>query len=141
MAGGVTESVFRASGEVPEQGTVQLGSFVTACYERIRVLALGPAGSGGSASGEVELTLSLVEEQGTPGPLDRVLIGPNATFTRVYDVPGLRLEVTARAPSAASGIAVYVWGRRSVADGLVLDPLPAPPATLGPDGGAPDAPA
>jgi hypothetical protein len=103
---------------VGEQETVTLGSFVTAPYERIRVLALV---STSAPQSEMELTLSLVQEQGTPGPLDRVLIGPNSTFTQVYDLPGTGIQISARAPSAASSIAVYVWGRRGVADGFVLD--------------------
>ncbi|MBK6874191.1 MAG: hypothetical protein IPJ14_19360 [Kineosporiaceae bacterium] len=119
MSNGMTERVFHASSEVPEQGTVHLGSFVSSCYERIRVLAVG---SMGDDSGEVELTLSLCEEQGTPGPLDRVLIGPWGTFTRVYEVPGMMVGVSVRAPSAAATVGVYVWGRREIGEGLVLDP-------------------
>lgn len=118
MAGGLTETVFQASSDVEERQTVTLGSFVTAPYERIRVLALGPVGTD---RGEVELTLALVQEQGTPGPLDRVLIGAGSTFTQVYDLPGTGLQVSARAPSAASSIAVYVWGRRGAAEGFVMD--------------------
>ncbi len=118
MTDGVTETVFQASSGVEEQQTVTLGSFVTAPYERIRVLALGPSDAG---QGEVELTLAFVQEQGTPGPLDRVLIGVNSTFTQVYELPGTGLQVSARAPSASSSIAVYVWGRRGPVEGFVLD--------------------
>jgi hypothetical protein len=69
--GGVTETVFQAWSEVAEQETVTLGSFIAAPSERIRVLALGPSGQ---APGEMEPTPSLVQEQGAPGALDRVLI-------------------------------------------------------------------
>lgn len=44
------------------------------------------------------------------------------TFTRVYEVPGMMVGVSVRAPSAAATVGVYVWGRREIGEGLVLDP-------------------
>ncbi|MBK8076877.1 MAG: hypothetical protein IPK24_15215 [Kineosporiaceae bacterium] len=54
-----------------------------------------------------------------PGP---GRIGPWGTFTRVYEVPGMMVGVSVRAPSAAATVGVYVWGRREIGEGLVLDP-------------------
>jgi hypothetical protein len=140
MSGGATELVFHASSDVPEQATVSLGSFVTACYERIRVLAMGPQGVKRAEAGEAELTLSFGQEQGTQGPLDRVLIGLNASFSRVYEVPGLMLGVSARAPGSVSRIDGYVWGQRTMADGMVIDPEQATPGPT-PDPGVQEGPA
>ncbi len=49
-------------------------------------------------------------------------VGPWGTFTRVYEVPGMMVGVSVRAPSAAATVGVYVWGRREIGEGLVLDP-------------------
>jgi hypothetical protein len=123
--GGVTEVVFHREADVPEDGEVWLGNFPTAPYERIRILALGPQVAG--ETNDVELTLSLIEGQGTPGPLDRILISSRSSVTEVYEVPGRQLGASAKAQQGATSIDLWVWGYRCGHNGMVIDPEAAHP--------------
>ena len=83
-----TEVVFSKIEQVQQETT--LGSFQTNRYERIRVLVDNRFSSGTS----VEIRLTLVESGGAPGPLDRIVLAPEDSVQRVYEVPGTRIQAS-----------------------------------------------
>jgi hypothetical protein len=92
------------TGEMTSLGLVQASP-----YERIRVLADCRSASASPA----EIVISFVEGEGAPGWLDRYVLSAGAVVTRVYEVPGVILAVSAQPTAdAPADIDVWVWGYR-----------------------------
>jgi hypothetical protein len=119
------ELAFTVSREIQPPGLIYLGRFLASPYVRIRVLAYCPS----SAQGDVELLITHVEGEGTPGHLDRLILVPGSNVNQVYEVPGVILSVSARATTnAATSLTVSIWGFRTGLTGTPATPAP-PPAT------------
>jgi hypothetical protein len=104
------ELAFHAERDISTSAGEVLGLLRAEPYERLRVLAYCPS----NAVGNVRLSISHIEGQGVPGPLDQFTLIPGATVNKVYEVPGVLLAFRADPlTSLPTGIATWVWGYRS----------------------------
>jgi type III secretion protein HrpB1 len=92
---------------LPQAGkTQELGTADIHTFDRVRVFAKETAGVGAA------IQLVLVEGNNTVGDLDTLNL-TNDSVTRVYEVPGTTLSITANGPSPFGDQAcvdVWVWG-------------------------------
>jgi hypothetical protein len=106
-----TELAFTASQDVQPPDFVSLGRFLASPYERIRLLAY-------CSEGDAELTIRHIEGQGVEGQsavgrLDQFILIPGSEVSQVYEVPGVILDVSARATVGTTRVTVWVWGFRT----------------------------
>jgi hypothetical protein len=107
-----TQLAFRTppgSVAIPVGQSKLLGSVDVHSYERIRVLADERVGS----AGNVVIHLIFMEGTSSLGELDTITLTPHSEVTKVYEVPGTTLEVSANAVGSGSGSAsvdVVIYG-------------------------------
>lgn len=87
-----------------------LGTIETAQFDKIRLVADERIGS----TCNVFIRLTIMEGNELVAFLDHVLLTPHAQVTRVYDVPGTKLEVAIDGVGAANtqgGVDVLIYGQ------------------------------
>ena len=111
----MTDLVFRTKvgGVSTAPGTtLHLGEADVSKYERIRVVADERVGSGSG----VRIRLTITEGNELVAFLDELVLGPHSQLTRVYEVPGKKLNIDMDAmPSggtAKDGVDVLIYGWR-----------------------------
>lgn len=94
---------------IPGGQTKQLGVVDVAKFERIRVVADERTGS----ASNITIRLTITEGNELVAFLDHFTLAPHAQITRVYEVPGTKLTVSAEAApghgSDAVDVLIYGW--------------------------------
>jgi hypothetical protein len=94
---------------IPVGQSKNLGVVDVHAYERIRVVADERAG----AASNVVIRLTITEGNELVAQLDTLTLAPHSQVTRVYDVPGTKLTVSADAIGPGGGAAavdVLIYG-------------------------------
>lgn len=94
---------------LPAGKTVDLGTVDVHTFDQVRVFAKQTY----AIAGTTVVQLILMEGSNTVGNLDTLDVGGTAQITRVYEVPGTTLSISANTPGAfgAEGcVDVWVWG-------------------------------
>ncbi|MBF3420285.1 hypothetical protein J3L14_20240 [Burkholderia pseudomallei] len=95
---------------IPVGQTQKLGEVDVKSYERIRLVADERVGS----AGPVVIRLTITEGNELVAQLDTLTLQPHAQITRVYEVPGTKLDIFADALAGGSGsssvdVLIYGW--------------------------------
>ena len=94
---------------IPVGQSKSLGAVDVHAFERIRVVADERIGS----AGPVVIRLTLTEGNELVALLDTFTLQPHSQVTRVYEVPGTKLSISADAISGGSGnssVDVLIYG-------------------------------
>jgi hypothetical protein len=94
---------------IPVGGSKTLGTVDVHSFERIRVVADERVGS----VSNVVIRLTITEGSELVAQLDTLTLAPHSQLTRVYEVPGTKLTVSADAVGTGSGSAsvdVLIYG-------------------------------
>jgi hypothetical protein len=107
-----TVLAFQATENVTVGTKKVLGTVDVSPYAQIRVVAYENAG--GQTNVEILLEFTDAPSGGTAlGPLDTLTLSPNSNQTKVYQVPGTYLAITANAlpgPTGFDGVGLFIYG-------------------------------
>ena len=110
----MTELIFRTKAgavSTPPGTTLHLGEADTSKCERIRVVADERVGSGSG----VRIRLTITEGNELVALLDEIVLAPHSQTTRVYEVPGKKINIDMDAMPSASktpdavDVLIYGW--------------------------------
>lgn len=101
----------KVGGEAIKGGEVKnLGTIDTSRFDKIRLVADERIGS----TCNVIVRLTIMEGNELVAFLDQVLLTPHSQLTRVYDVPGVKLDIAIDGVGAANtqgGVDVLIYGQ------------------------------
>jgi len=107
-----TVLAFQATENITVGTKKVLGTVDVSPYAQIRVVAYENAG--GPTNIEILLEFTNAPSGGNAiGPLDTLTLSPNSNQTKVYDVPGTYLAITANAlpgPTGFDGVGLFIYG-------------------------------
>ena len=107
-----TVLAFQATENITVGTRKVLGTVDVSTFAQIRVVAYENAG--GPTKVEILLEFTDAPSGGTAiGPLDTLTLSPDGNQTKVYDVPGTYLAITANAlpgPTGFDGVGFFIYG-------------------------------
>jgi type III secretion protein HrpB1 len=102
-----TELLFRTPPgwkTIPAGQTITLGTADVAQYHQIRVVAVGAT--------PITILLTITEGNELVAQLDTIMLQAGQALTRVYDIPGKKITIVAKATTGSGLVQFFLYGNK-----------------------------